>query len=110
MEHEAGPRGSPHVLRAPVGVALAADPFADTANTESCGVSFLLWHFGHSACPRAGTMPSCCIMPRASQLNRWSRIFPFVMRLVVIPSAVIVLSPELSPSDRPCEYLMISSG
>ncbi len=55
-------------------------------------------------------MPSCCIMPRASQLNRWSRIFPFVMRLVVIPSAVIVLSPELSPSDRPCEYLMISSG
>jgi hypothetical protein len=27
--------------------------------------------------PTAGTMPSCCIMPRASQLTWWCNIFPF---------------------------------
>jgi hypothetical protein len=28
---------------------LELDPFVETANVESCGASFLLWHFGHCA-------------------------------------------------------------
>jgi hypothetical protein len=43
------------------------------------------------ACTTAGTMPSCCIMPRASQLTRESRILPLAWRLMVIPSTDIFL-------------------
>jgi hypothetical protein len=50
IEHAPGPRGSPQLPQAPPsGVAPLDAPLADTANTESCGSSFLLWHFGHSA-------------------------------------------------------------
>lgn len=53
-EQEPGPRGSPQLPQGPADGALpklAAEdaPFAETANTESCGASFLLWHLGHSA-------------------------------------------------------------
>jgi hypothetical protein len=51
MEHEPGPRGSPHDPQAPRGDGDGEDDelFADTAKTESCGASFFAWHFGHSA-------------------------------------------------------------
>ena len=50
MEQAPGPRGSPQDPHAPDGAAEAEDePFAETANTESCGSSFVVWHFGHSA-------------------------------------------------------------
>src|ERR1700722_12614724 len=55
MEQAPAPRGSPHDPQA-AGAASekdeadeAAPPLADTAKTDSCGSSFLLWHFGHSA-------------------------------------------------------------
>jgi hypothetical protein len=51
MEHAPAPRGSPqapHGLPEDEAEALGV-PLAETANTESCGVSFLLWHLGHSA-------------------------------------------------------------
>jgi len=50
-EQAPGPRGSPQDPQARVGEAEAEDdePFADTAKTESCGSSFVVWHFGHSA-------------------------------------------------------------
>ena len=49
MPHEPGPRGSPQLPHPPAEG--DADPalFAGAANTDNCGVSFLLWHFGHSA-------------------------------------------------------------
>ncbi|HTS34964.1 MAG TPA: hypothetical protein VMH04_04785 [Candidatus Solibacter sp.] len=49
IEHAPGPRGSPQEPQAPEGVADVDEPFADTAKTESCGSSFVVWHFGHSA-------------------------------------------------------------
>src|ERR1019366_4749478 len=49
IEQAPGPRGSPQLPHGPAEAALLAEPFAETANTESCGASFLLWHFGHSA-------------------------------------------------------------
>ena len=50
MEQAPGPRGSPQLPHPPAeGALLLAEPFAETANTESCGASFLLWHLGHSA-------------------------------------------------------------
>lgn len=48
-EHAPGPRGSPHDPQAPLGDAEADDPFADTAKTDSCGSSLVVWHLGHSA-------------------------------------------------------------
>jgi len=50
-EQAPGPRGSPQDPHAPVERELADEdePFPDTANTESCGASFLLWHFGQEA-------------------------------------------------------------
>ena len=51
-EHAPGPRGSPHD---PQGELPEKDGretaplFEETAKTESCGSSFLLWHFGHAA-------------------------------------------------------------
>ncbi len=35
--------------------------FAETANTDSCGSSFLLWHLGHSAfwLPKINASNSC---------------------------------------------------
>lgn len=41
IEHAPGPRGSPQDPHARVGAAEADEPFAETANTESCGSSFL---------------------------------------------------------------------
>jgi 16S rRNA (cytosine967-C5)-methyltransferase len=54
MPHAPGPRGSPQLPQGPAEGAEAALelPFADTAKTESCGASFLLWHFGHAALSR----------------------------------------------------------
>jgi hypothetical protein len=54
IEHAPGPRGSPQDPQAPrvgdaEGDAEGDEPFADTANTESWGSSFFVWHFGHSA-------------------------------------------------------------
>jgi hypothetical protein len=49
MEQEPGPRGSPQLPHPPIEGDALAELFADTANTESCGASFLLRHFGHSA-------------------------------------------------------------
>ena len=50
IEHAPGPRGSPQLPQAPpIDGALPLAPFAETANNESCGTSFRLWHFGHSA-------------------------------------------------------------
>jgi hypothetical protein len=51
MEHAPAPLGSPQAPHGPAedeAEALEA-LLAETANTESCGVSFLLWHLGHSA-------------------------------------------------------------
>jgi len=44
IEHDPGPRGSPQDPHAPPMEADAPldDPFAETANTESCGASFLV--------------------------------------------------------------------
>jgi len=49
IEHAPGPRGSPQDPHGPAGAADGDDPLADTAKTESCGASFFVWHFGHSA-------------------------------------------------------------
>jgi len=49
IEHAPGPRGSPQDPHAPAGAADGDEPLADTAKTDSCGASFLVWHFGHSA-------------------------------------------------------------
>lgn len=48
-EQAPGPRGSPQDPQAPLADAEADDPLADTAKTESCGSSFVVWHLGHSA-------------------------------------------------------------
>jgi hypothetical protein len=48
-EQAPGPRGSPQDPHGPAAGDELAEPFADTANTESCGSSFFVWHFGHSA-------------------------------------------------------------
>src|SRR5881628_1333497 len=49
MEQAPGPRGSPQ-LPQPRPEGLGDDaPFADTAKTDNCGASFLLWHCGQSA-------------------------------------------------------------
>ena len=59
-EQAPGPRGSPQDPQAPLedededaevadGLAEDDEPFAATANTESCGASLVDWHFGHSA-------------------------------------------------------------
>jgi hypothetical protein len=49
MEQEPGPRGSPHFPHAPVDEEELAELFAGAANTESCGLSFELLHFGQEA-------------------------------------------------------------
>src|SRR5690349_5033125 len=49
MEQAPGPRGSPHDPQAPGEAEAGELPFALTANTESCGASFTLWHLGHCA-------------------------------------------------------------
>ena len=50
MEQAPGPRGSPHDPQEPEGMdGDGPDPLAETANTESCGVSFLPSHLGHEA-------------------------------------------------------------
>jgi len=54
MEQEPGPRGSPQLPQGPGAEGRDADgpaddPLAETAKTDSLGLSFLLWHFGHSA-------------------------------------------------------------
>ena len=48
-EQAPGPRGSPQDPQGPTGFAELETPLADTAKTESCGASFLVWHLGHSA-------------------------------------------------------------
>jgi hypothetical protein len=48
-EQAPGPRGSPHDPQACVVGAELEELLAETANTESCGSSFVAWHFGHSA-------------------------------------------------------------
>src|SRR5258706_8683352 len=60
-EQEPGPRGSPQEPHGPACIEGAAPLFADTANTESCGASFLLWHFGHAALslPKTSASNSC---------------------------------------------------
>ena len=48
-EQAPGPRGSPQDPQARDGDAEGDEPFAETANTESCGSSLVAWHLGHSA-------------------------------------------------------------
>jgi len=50
MEQDPGPRGSPHIPHAPVGVAERAgdDPLALTAKTDNCFSSSTLAQRGHS--------------------------------------------------------------
>jgi hypothetical protein len=48
-EQEPGPRGSPQDPQALMGDDEDEELFAETAKVESCGASFLVWHFGHSA-------------------------------------------------------------
>src|ERR1700722_7871897 len=50
-EHAPGPRGSPQEPHPPEEAAGADedDPLADTAKTESCGESLVVWHLGHAA-------------------------------------------------------------
>src|ERR1700733_126834 len=54
------PRGSPQEPQPPldIGAGELADPLADTANTLSCGLNFLLSHLGHFALPRPKTKAS----------------------------------------------------
>src|ERR1019366_5318453 len=61
IEQAPGPRGSPQLPHGPPEGALPTEPFAETANTESCGASFLLWHFGHSAfcLPKTSASNAC---------------------------------------------------
>jgi hypothetical protein len=50
MEQAPGPLGSPQLPQGEAeGLGDDEDPLADTAKTESCGASFLLWHLGQSA-------------------------------------------------------------
>lgn len=51
LEHAPAPRGSPQAPHGPGDADAEAleEPLAATANTESCGTNFLLWHLGHSA-------------------------------------------------------------
>jgi len=51
MEQAPGPRGSPQLPQAPTEAGELAEPLPAIAKTESCCVSFLLWHFGHAALP-----------------------------------------------------------
>jgi hypothetical protein len=50
MEHAPGPRASPQLPQgaglAELGALVDGD-FDETAKTDSCGASFLLWHLGH---------------------------------------------------------------
>jgi len=50
MEQAPGPRGSPQLPHAPAdGTDEEEGPLAATANTESCGANWRLWHFGQDA-------------------------------------------------------------
>jgi hypothetical protein len=51
IEQAPGPRGSPQLPQAPTDADALAELLADIAKTDNCCVSFLLWHFGHSALP-----------------------------------------------------------
>ncbi|HZU41426.1 MAG TPA: hypothetical protein VE994_02050 [Terriglobales bacterium] len=45
-----GPRGSPQLPQGPAdGIGDALELFVETAKTDNCGSSFLLWQEGHSA-------------------------------------------------------------
>ena len=46
---EPGPSGLPQEPQGPAGIEDDELPLAETANTESCGSSFLLAHLGHAA-------------------------------------------------------------
>ena len=49
-EQAPGPRGSPHEPHGPAEGEEGEDvPLAETANTESCGSSFVAWHLGQAA-------------------------------------------------------------
>jgi len=48
-EQDPGPRGSPQDPQGEVGAEVPNELFVETAKTESCGSSFVAWHFGHSA-------------------------------------------------------------
>lgn len=49
MEQEPEPRGSPQLPQGAADRAGLEGAFAETANTDSCSASFLLWQFGQSA-------------------------------------------------------------
>ena len=49
MEQEPGPRGSPQVPHAPMGLLLAGARSPPTAKLESCWLSRLLSHLGQAA-------------------------------------------------------------
>lgn len=46
MEQAPGPRGSPQVPHAPEGTLPGDALLAETAKTESCWETLLLWHLG----------------------------------------------------------------
>jgi hypothetical protein len=58
MEQEPGPRGSPQLPQAPDALGVVEEALACTANTESSGARFLLWHFGQLALSLPNTRAS----------------------------------------------------
>ena len=88
MAQAPGPRGSPQLLHG-LADGVGADPLAATANTESWGASFLLWHLGHSALSRPNT--------RAS--NSCSQSWQMYSKIGMVPS----------PSMRRCRLAPRSS-
>lgn len=78
MEHAPGPRGSPQAPHAPEGTLVELEPFAETANTESCGAKRLLWHSGQEA----------FCFPRIMASKRWPQSlqeYSKIGMLLVIP-------------------------
>lgn len=61
MEQAPGPRGSPQVPQGPAEGMDADPPLADTAKTDSCGASFLLWQRGQAgfSLPRTRASKRC---------------------------------------------------
>src|SRR5437867_13298596 len=53
------------------------------------------------ACPSGGTAPSCCIMPKVSQVTHCSATFPPAMRITLMPVVVTSLPVGEMPISVP---------
>jgi hypothetical protein len=77
MEQEPGPRGSPQLPHAPVDEEELAELFAGAANTESCGLSFELLHFGQEA----------VFVPKTRASKWWSHFWQMYSKIgIFVPS------------------------